>query len=627
MFRAASSILHRLDPRQSLSAALGWLILGLSLTLTLVASAWVGKIVRDNLIQQHSLRLASAADHIASELNLALYQRLQSVSVSAAMLSSDLRSNDSASMQRVLSDVQANFPDFVWISVADADGQIIAATDPQVIGGNVYQYTWFSQGLIVSWIEEGMSFSNEEFLTKQEGKRFLKLTAPIRGENGGILGVVAARLSWDWVLELVRDVNKGMSDLSREEWLLVDRDNRVRVGPPELVGKRWVEDAPPLASPLSDFGLGQLPPYLALHRLEEGRSFLVAQAQQDDNESLRQLGWRVVVIQPLSQLMDIAIRVQWQIATVLIGLGLAAALLGFSLVRRLTRRVRLIASSADDVLAGIAPQIVVPEGEDEAARLGAALDRLLQALQQERDDLRRLNAELDLRVADRTREIQRLAEEARYSAVVRERLKIARDLHDTLAHSMMAMLTEIRLLKKLAATRPEALADELIEAERAAHQGLQEARAAIGQIRYNPVRDVGLGVALQDHLKLFADRTGLVCHFECDPVLATFSEERAETLFRIAEEALRNVERHAGAREVTVSLKSVEQGSALKMSISDDGVGFETGSAHPGHYGLVGLKEQAQLIAAQLLIVSLPEQGTCLTVTLSLGELAGSLGS
>jgi signal transduction histidine kinase len=326
----------------------------------------------------------------------------------------------------------------------------------------------------------------------------------------------------------------------------------------------------------------------------------------------------VVVIQPLSQLMDISIRVQWQIATVLLGLGLTAALLGFSLVRRLTRRVRLIASSADDVLAGTAQQIAVPVGEDEAARLGAALDRLLNTLQQERDELKQLNVELDQRVAERTQEIQRLAEEARYAAVVRERLKIARDLHDTLAHSMMAMLTEIRLLKKLSVTQPEALAEELLEAEKAAHQGLQEARAAIAQIRYNPVRDVGLGVALQDYLQLFCDRTGIACHFECDPALATFSEERAETLFRIAEEALRNVERHAGARNVTVSLRSAEEGSVLQMSISDDGVGFEPQSAHPGHYGLVGLREQAQLIGAHLEIVSLPGEGTRLTAILRL---------
>ena len=624
-----SSFLHRIDPRQSLSTALGWLVFGLALALTVVAAAWVGQIVRSNLLQQYSLRLASAADHIASELNLALAQRLQSVSISAAMLSDDVRRNERGSMQRVLSNVQVSFPDFVWIAAADADGQIIAATDPDVIGNNVYQYAWFAQGFIVSWIEEGVSFNNIEYTpdapgapeTEMHGKRFLKLTAPIRGGNGGVLGVVAARLSWDWVLQMVRDINKGMSDVSREEWLLIDRDDIVRIGPPELIGRHWQQDAPPVFAPLSEFGLSSLPAQLVLHRMEEGHSYLVAEAQQGDNESLQQLGWRVVAIQPLDQAVAAVTRVQWQIAAVLLGLGIVAAFAGLSLARRLTRRVRVIASSADDVLAGTAQQIAVPEGEDEAARLGAALDRLLRALQQERDDLRQLNAELDHRVADRTHEIQRLAEEARYAAVVRERLKIARDLHDTLAHSMMAMLTEIRLLKKLAETQPEALADELIEAEKAARQGLQEARAAIGQIRYNPVRDVGLGVALQDHLQLFADRTGLICHFDCDPSLATFSEERAETFFRIAEEALRNIERHARARNVTVSLRWIEDdGPLLQMAIIDDGVGFEPEVPHHGHYGLVGLREQAQLAGAQLSIVSEAQKGTRVTVALRLTQ-------
>jgi YD repeat-containing protein len=612
------ALLRRLNPRHSLSAAIGWLVFGLALTLAVVAAALVGQIVRDGLIQQRSLRLTSAADHIAAEFDLALSLRLQSVSISAAMLSNDIRSNDNARLQRVLADVRRSFPDIVWISAADADGQIIASTDPAIIGGNVYQYTWFSQGFIVSWIEEGMSFDHPEYASTGEGLRFLKLTAPISGEGGGILGVVAARLSWDWVLELARGINRSMSTAAREEWLLLDRDNVVRIGPAELVGKHWQESAPDSAT-LGDFGLAEMSPHLALHRLDEGRSFLVAQARQDDNESLQQLGWRVVVIQPLSELVDLSTRVQWQIALILLSLGMIAALLGLSLARRLTRRVRTIASSADDVLAGTARQIAVPEGEDEAARLGAALDRLLRALQQERDELKQLNADLDQRVAERTREIQRLAEEARYAAVVRERLKIARDLHDTLAHSMMAMLTEIRLLKKLAVTRPEALPDELLEAEKAAHQGLQEARAAIGQIRYNPVRDVGLGVALQDHLNLFADRTGLRCHFDCDPDLATFSEERAETLFRIAEEALRNVERHAHAREVTLRLKRIGgEEPAVTMEICDDGIGFDPDAPHAGHYGLVGLREQAQLAGAQLQIASAPQQGTRVSVVLRL---------
>src|SRR5690606_6664882 len=114
------ALLRRLNPRHSLSAAIGWLVFGLALTLAVVAAALVGQIVRDGLIQQRSLRLTSAADHIAAEFDLALSLRLQSVSISAAMLSNDIRSNDNARLQRVLADVRRSFPDIVWISAAYA---------------------------------------------------------------------------------------------------------------------------------------------------------------------------------------------------------------------------------------------------------------------------------------------------------------------------------------------------------------------------------------------------------------------------------------------------------------------------------------------------------------------------
>ena len=141
------------------------------------------------------------------------------------------------------------------------------------------------------------------------------------------------------------------------------------------------------------------------------------------------------------------------------------------------------------------------------------------ALQLERSKLRTLSAELEQRVSIRTREVERLSEEARYAAVVRERLKIARDLHDTLAHSMMAMLAEVRLLRKLNVHDPGALSDELAHAEQVAHQGLKEARAAITQMRFNAVRDVGLGAALADAIKLFSERTGLAVDFISEPKL------------------------------------------------------------------------------------------------------------
>jgi signal transduction histidine kinase len=220
----------------------------------------------------------------------------------------------------------------------------------------------------------------------------------------------------------------------------------------------------------------------------------------------------------------------------------------------------------------------------------------------------------------RTREVERLAEESRYSAIVRERLKIARDLHDTLAHSMMAMLSEIRFLRRLQTHDPAAVTDELARAEKVAHEGLQEARTAITQMRVTAVRETGLGPALANAFERFIDHTGLSGDFSADVEAARFGDERAETMLRMAQEALRNVERHARATRVVVRLQSTHD-SLLELRIEDNGIGFDPQALRPGHYGIVGLREQADLIGAELRIDSKPNVGTTLRVSLSLSPI------
>jgi signal transduction histidine kinase len=134
-------------------------------------------------------------------------------------------------------------------------------------------------------------------------------------------------------------------------------------------------------------------------------------------------------------------------------------------------------------------------------------------------------------------------------------------------------------------------------------------------MRVNAVRDTGLGAALAIACERFGDRTGLAVEFSSDPEAASFGDERAETLFRMAEEALRNIERHAMASRVAVALQTVD-GSHVRLRIADDGIGFDTELPRSGHYGIVGLREQAQLIGAELAIVSTPERGTTVTVVL-----------
>jgi signal transduction histidine kinase len=306
----------------------------------------------------------------------------------------------------------------------------------------------------------------------------------------------------------------------------------------------------------------------------------------------------------------LAIRIWW----ISICLGAATAALGALGARHLTNRLRNLTLSAAAVGRNETARIEVPSGRDEVAQLAAAFSKVLDDLRQERTELLNLSSELERRVAVRTREVERLAEETRYAAIVRERLQIARDLHDTLAHSMMAMLSEVRLLRKLQVHDPSSLADELARAEEVAHAGLNEARSAIAQMRSNSVRDTGLGPALAKAVERFKDRTGLYVELAIDGDAARFGDERADIIFRMTEEALRNIERHAGASRVRISLATDR--THLSLLIEDDGIGFDPAVSRAGHFGLVGLREQAHLIGAGVAIDSAPDAGTRVRVSL-----------
>jgi len=605
------NLLRRLDPRRSLAAAIGWWVVALAVCLTLAASTWLRVFIRSTLLEQHSQRLESAGAHVVAGLETAMLLRLQSVTVVATMLSEDVQRSDARRLRDALEAVRREVPDLVWIAVTDPDGNVVAATSDEVIGRNVYQYAWASQGLDIAWIEE----------SRAPAEPYLKLTAPVRNADGAIVGVVAGQLGWGWV----RAMAAGL-DAAPGEWLLIDRDGVVRIGPHGLLGQPWAsgpEARKPFDPTLSRLGpdAADLPPRVELRRLRADQPYLVLDTQRGPGGVLAKLGWRVVVVQPADSVAAFANSIHWRVAAVLGALGLGAALAGVLVARRLTRRISRIASSADEVGRGATQRIDVPAGTDEAARLGSALDRLLERLQRERDELRTLNAELDRRVTERAAEIRRLALESRDAAVMRERLRLARELHDTLAHSMMAMLTEIRVLKRLASSQPQQLPDELRRAEQAAREGLQEARHAIDQLRSNPVRHAGLGAALAGLARGFGERSGIEAGVDVDPALAALDSDAAEAVFRMTEELLRNVERHAGARRVQITLQD-SGGARACLQVCDDGRGFDPHAVGPGHYGLVGLHEQAEAIGAQLEIGSAPGRGTRVQVRWALDREA-----
>ena len=601
-----------LDPRRSLAAGLIWLVIALAASFAGAASLWAGRVAREIVVQQHVRRLVLETDQLGSDLGQAVSARLAAI-----------RSvGTTTPLPRLFETLTGAYPALGWVALADAHGTVLAGDGRLVSGTSVAAAPWFTRGLAGPWI--GMFVG----LAGTDARSLADLSLPLRDSAGQTVGVIAAHLTSPWAAHDLRRLSASLDPAGSAETLVIDAEDLVRVGPAALLDRRWggtrIEDAP--------FVTGTTPADPAsiprFERVDDGRIVLVARAPLlvDAGEILPD--WRVQLGESKERVYQradaLAVRILW----ISVCLGTVTAALGALGARHLTQRLRRLTRSAAAVGRNESERIDVPSGHDEVAQLAAALAKLLGDLRQERSELLALSSELERRVAVRTREVQRLAEESRYAAIVRERLKIARDLHDTLAHSMMAMLSEVRLLRNLHAHDPKSLPDELARAEEVAHEGLNEARTAITQMRLNAVRDTGLGPALAKAFDRFIDRTGVSGTFTADNEAASFGDERAETLFQMAEEALRNIERHAMASRVVVTLAMVHH-SHLELRIEDDGVGFDTEAARPGHFGLVGLREQAQLLDADLKILSVPNTGTALIVSLriapeTLGPLAAA---
>ena len=195
-------------------------------------------------------------------------------------------------------------------------------------------------------------------------------------------------------------------------------------------------------------------------------------------------------------------------------------------------------------------------------------------------------------------EAARGADESRRAAVMRERLRIAHDLHDTLVQSLVALAPQLRLIRKVAgADASPRLLEELTHADNAVREGLSRARAALADLRGQTIETQGLGAALEALAARFAARSGVHALAEIDQSARAISGEAADTLYRIAEEALRNVELHANARSVVLRLSRNSSG-ALILVVADDGQGFDPAAVEFGHFGLIGMREQAELVGA-----------------------------
>jgi len=216
-------------------------------------------------------------------------------------------------------------------------------------------------------------------------------------------------------------------------------------------------------------------------------------------------------------------------------------------------------------------------------------------------------------------QLEAASAEVRFASLARTRLRLARDLHDTLVHSIVALLTQIRLIRHYLSTDPARVADGLATAEDAAASGLSRAREAIARLRMPD--DLELDLDVEGLLADFADRSGITVSTDIDDRARGGLRDCALTVQRILSEALRNIQAHAKARNVR--FRAFEEpaavGRKLIVEIRDDGRGFDPAVPKPGHFGVIGMAEFAELVGGDCSVESAPGQGTLVRISLPVG--------
>jgi signal transduction histidine kinase len=194
-------------------------------------------------------------------------------------------------------------------------------------------------------------------------------------------------------------------------------------------------------------------------------------------------------------------------------------------------------------------------------------------------------------------------------ATSRERNRLARELHDTLAHSLSGIAVQLEAVRTLWDGDDRQARAMLERALQDARTGLGEARRAIQTLRASPLEDLGLAPALVQLGEATADRNGLHVSTSVAEGIGDLDPELENVVYRITDEALTNVARHAQAKSAVVDLR--RRSGKVLLTISDDGIGFDpTQQTGDGHIGIKGMHERAEMVGGSLGITSGPDGST-----------------
>ncbi len=342
--------------------------------------------------------------------------------------------------------------------------------------------------------------------------------------------------------------------------------------------------------------------------------------------------WAVAVRQPEQQAFAPVFALGKDIlllGSVLLALAL---LFAWGVARSVRKPVAVLTGAATRIADGKLDLPIPALGEDEVGMLGRSLEYMRVRLKASIDEVERANADLEERVRERTRELERLYRELQareewrgqllakvIGAQEDERKRLARELHDETSQTLSALA--MRLETAVAAFPGDLARQRLVEAKDLTVRTLDELHRLIYDLRPSVLDDLGLLSAIRWYAERHLEPLGVTVRWELSGPERRLQPEIETALFRVAQEAITNIAKYAHAE--TVLIQCVLKDDGIAIEIEDDGDGFDpsqlpsAGDSRRG-LGLMGMRERVELLGGTIDIDAAPGKGVRIAVSVPL---------
>ena len=502
--------------------------------------------------------------------------------------SSAVRNANRGSCKRLLDDLFASYPRYANLGVLKTNGEVIASALPLAEPAGQADRRFFRCALTAK------SFAVGDFPAgSTNAKPALDFGYPVLDHNGEVQAVVFAALDLSWFdhfgSELPAQLPKSAT------WTEVERNGTIfaRYPNPEVWIGRRLPEQPLLKAVLEE------PSGVVESTDSEGVPSVYAFASV--RSRLAPAGIITLLGIPKQVLFAEADRTLKRNLTWLALAGVLAFALGWVGSNFLILRpVKALANSSARLASGdLSVRTGLPHGRDELGQLTLAFDQMAGALQQREQERERASQKLHV-LSHRLVEVQEA-----------ERRHLARELHDEIGQTLTT--AEMNLQAALRSPRAPALEQRLAESLQAVERVLEQIHDLSLSLRPSMLDDLGLEPALRWYTQRQASLAGWKAEFRAEPLESRIDPMIETECFRVAQEALTNVVRHAGANAVAVELS--KRNGQLHLSIRDDGVGFDVSALRReaiegASLGLLSMEERAALAGGGIEYISARGEGT-----------------